>query len=259
MKKMYRSLIIGLAVLSLAGCAPSSQAPAEQNVEIEKGSQAGENLASGEVSAITLDTITDAQLAELTGFEVDFKAFMDNEPSRIVFLKDVDGTTEAVSNMLIYKGVGEDSTSLYIQEENGEVISAKLDEFNGSVNTEGQSCDFVFYSFANMLGKQPKEEALGYNAEKRDAFESDLIDNYKGQPLYTLHEKLGVYVPVYRYEMVDTELKLNTYTIVSEIGYTASTDVNVIYDAEGTIQGLYMDDSYGPGKLDPLKVLSAYK
>jgi len=258
MKKIYKNLILALAVLSLVGCSqtPTSQGDQEALVESEKDQVASENIQENKV---TLDTITDEQLAELTGFDVDFKSYMTSEPSRIVFLRDVDGQTEAVSNMLIYRGAGEDSTSLYIHEEDGAVVSAKLDEFNGSVNVESQSCDFVFYSFGNMMEKQPTEAALDYKSEERETFESNMIETYKTQPLYKLHEKLGVYVPVYRYEMVGTNFKLNTYTIVSEVGYTASTDVNVIYDAEGIIQDLYLDDSYGPGKKDPLQVLSTFK
>ncbi len=51
---------------------------------------------------------------------------------------------------------------------------------------------------------------------------------------------------------------MNTYTIVSEVGLTASTDVNVIYDTEGSIIDLYLDPSYGPDKKNPFEVLDSY-
>ena len=259
MKKIYKALIIGLAVLAFVGC-NASDLSTNESTPVASEETSDQTLEKDqEKTQLTLDTITDEQLAELTGFETDFEAYMESEPSRVVFLKDVDGNFEGVSNMLIYRGSEEDSTSLYIQEENGIVVSAKLDEFNGSINVEGQNCDFVFYNFGNMLDKQPKEADVSYLADERESFEKNLKDEFIDSPLYSLHEKLGVYVPVYRYEMVGTDFKLNTYTIVSEVGYTASTDVNVIYDGEGNIKSLYMDDSYGPGKEDPLSVLSQFK
>lgn len=168
---------------------------------------------------------------------------------------------QATSTVSVFShsGNSEDSTALYIIEENGSIKNAKLDEFNGSISTEGFDFDYMFYSFSNMREKQPTEESLEYTNDSRDAFESELKKDYEGQPLYTLHEKLGIYVPVYKYEKANSDLKLNTYTIVSEVGYTASTDVNVVYDSEGTIKFLYLDDSYGPGKFDPLKTLAEQK
>ena len=260
MNRLYKILIlaaVSITVLALAGCAPQSEVDEQSAVEETKpGVEETAPVEDAVTDVVTLENITDEQLAEMTGFDVDFKAYMENGPSRIVFLKDHDGEMKMTSTLSIYSGSAEDSTALYIFEEGDAVVSAKLDEFVGSINSEGYDFDFLFYSFGSMMEKQPSEESLGYTREERAAFESDLKETYEGQPLYTLHEKLGVYVPVYRYEKAGSELKLNTYTIVSEVGYTASTDVNVVYNSEGTIKLLYLDDSYGPGKVDPIKILA---
>lgn len=255
MNSLYKGLIVATvstAMLTMAGCTPNEDVSAESEVTAPIEQTESEKTAE----AITAANITDEQLAEMTGFEADFKSYLEKGPSRIVFLKEQEGEMKITSTLLIYSGSGEDSTALYLYEKDGSIVDAKLDEFVGSVSTEGFEFDFMFYSFGNMMEKQPTEEGLGYTSEEREAFETELKETYEGQPLYKLHEKLGVYVPVYRYEKAESDLKLNTYTIVSEVGYTASTDVNVVYDSEGAIKLLYLDDSYGPGKVDPLGMLA---
>lgn len=247
MNKLYKGLVISMAVLALAGCSPQEQA--------DQGADTGAQTEVTENQVLTIENITDEKLAEMTGFDAEFRAYLENGPTQIMFLKDDGGEMKSTGSISIFSGGGEDSTALYVYEEAGTVTGAKLDEFVGSISTEGMDYDFMFYRFANMMEKQPTEAALGYTSDSRESFETDMRKAYIGQPLYTLHEKLGVYVPVYRYEKSDSAVKLNTYTIVSEIGYTASTDVNVIYDEEGTILNLYLDDTYGPGKQDPLNML----
>jgi len=253
MSKFFKGIILGTVILALAGCGVQQ---AEEQSTVENTTESSENV-EVEDEKITLQNITPEQLQNFTGFEADYKAYMEGNSTSIRYLKNADDEYIYEKTIYVYPSTGEDSSALYIYESSGEIIDAKIDEFVGSISTEGEDADYVFYTYSSMLEKQPTEESLGYNGEQRLAFETDLKDNFIGQPLYKLHEKLEIYVPVYSYEKIGETKKLNTYMIVSEVGYTASTDVNVIYNEEGTILDIYLDDTYGPGKKDPLKVLDS--
>ena len=260
MNRLFKGFIItsvSVALLALGGCgSQSEQAPPEEmdtpGTE-EKADEQGEGT-----GITTLEKLSDKELAQMTGFDTDFETYRESLPTRVGFMKKVDGDFRSQSNVLVYTGRAEDSTALYVYEEDGNVVGAKLDEFAGSVNTDMVDHDYVFYNYGGMLEKQPSAESLNFDGDTADAFEASLKETFVGQPLYKLNEALDVYVPVYKYVKSQSKLSLNTYTIVSELGYTASTDINVIYDEEGNILDLYLDPSYGPEKKNPFEVLDKY-
>ncbi|HAJ95567.1 MAG TPA: hypothetical protein DCP02_04955 [Actinobacteria bacterium] len=257
MNRFFKVIIIGIAMLVLAGC--STRTPVE-NTKIQDNdteTEAVESEATEEITEdkITLENLTEEQLKAFTGLDADYAEFLEESAIHIHFLKSADEGVEIKGTVIVFQGSGKDSTALYIYDIEGEVIDARLDEFNGSIAPGWVEADYLFYSFSSMMEKQPSEESLDYDGEKRSEYEAMLRESFEGQPLYRLHEKLNIYVPVYRYESLSSPELLDTYMIVSEVGYTASTDVNVIYDIDGTIKRIYLDDSYGPGKQDPLKEL----
>ncbi len=249
---LIKNMVIGTLVISLAGCVQSVETP---KTDVPNGGTNTKVEAPLEVTQLTAETITDEELAAFTGFEAEYQNYLNNNATKVHFLTEENSEIRLEGSISIYSGTDEDSTSLYLFESEGTVIDAKLDEFSGSVSSEIMDADYLYYSFSNMMEKQPTEVDMNFKKENAEAFELELQTAFVGQPLYKLHEKLGVYVPVHRYEKVDENIKLNTYMLVSEVGYTASTDINVVYDNEGTISKIYLDDSYGPGKLDPLKIL----
>ncbi len=249
MKRLLKTAALFMTVAAIAGCQPVADTDAGvQGVGTEE-------TVAEESSVLTLDNITDEQLAELTGFDADFKAYFEKGPTRVTFLKRENEALKPLGDIAIYTNAQADSTALYIYETDGAVEDARLDEFTGSVSTEGVEYDCMFYSFGSMMEKQPSESALSYTKEDRQAFEETLVTEFEDKALYELQDYLGVYVPLYRYEIKDSTLKLDTYMIVSPVGYTASTDVNVIYDETGAILSIYMGDSYGPEKIDPFERL----
>lgn len=264
MNRLFKGFIItsvSVAMIALAGCGPQTDEASSQDgqtpvaQEQADGQEDGQNSGAG---MTTLEKLSDEDLAEMTGFDTDFETYRDSQPTRVGFMKKVDGDFKSESNVLVYTGSAEDSTALYVYEEEGSVVGAKLDEFAGSVNTDAVDHDYVFYNYAGMLEKQPTAESVNFSEESASDFEASLKESFVGEPLYKLNEKLDVYVPVYKYVKNESNISLNTYTIVSEVGYTASTDVNVIYDEEGNILDLYLDPSYGPEKKNPFEVLDNY-
>lgn len=260
MNRLFKGFIIttvAVAMIALGGCGSQTDkapSPDGDTPVTEEGSQDQDQ----EKDVTTLEQLSDEDLAEMTGFDTDFESYRESQPTRIGFMKKVDGNFKSERNILVYTGSAEDATALYVYEEEGTVVGAKLDEFAGSINTDRVDHDYVFYNYGGMLENQPSAESLEFSAETASDFESSLKEAFIGQPLYKLNEKLDVYVPVYKYVKNESKLSLNTYTIVSEVGLTASTDVNVIYDTEGSIIDLYLDPSYGPDKKNPFEVLDSY-
>jgi hypothetical protein len=267
MNRFFKVMIVGTAMLALVGCSrqvlventeiPNSGTEMEDAESEAAEEEVVESEAVEEImeEKITLENLTEEQLRAFTGLDADHTAFLEESATYIHFLKSTDEGIENKGTIIVFQGSYKDSTALYIYDIEGEVVDARLDEFNGSIAPGWVEADYLFYSFSDMMEKQPSEESLDYDGEKRGEYETMLRESFEGQPLYKLHEKLNIYVPVYRYESLSQPKFLDTYMIVSEVGYTASTDVNVIYDRDGIIKRIYLDDSYGPGKQDLLKEL----
>lgn len=259
MNRFSKVMIIGTVILALTGCSVQTTV---KNVEIQDNiteTEVIESEAAEEImeDQITLENLTEDQLKALTELDADYAAFLEKSAIHIHFLKSTDAEIEIKGSIHVFPGPGKDSTALYVYDIEGEVVDARLGEFNGSIAPGWMEADYLFYCFSSMLEKQPSEEDLDYDSEKRDEYETILRESFEGQPLYKLHEKLNIYVPVYRYESLSSTKHLDVYIIVSKVGYTASTGINVIYGRDAIIKRIYLDDSYGPGKRDPLKELQS--
>lgn len=252
-KKISAILVLAIG-LSLSACASSQDSMVDGQSAVDTPSA----VSAEEADILTIDNMTDTELAELTGLDADFNSFLESQQTKVSFLKKDDlGQYEPMNSIVIFSGAGEDSTALYVYEEDGAVSSARLDEFSGVVSTEGVEYDCMFYHFRGMTQKQPKATAVVPEGMERDVLEAQLVDTFVGRPLYELQAYLDVYVPVYRYEMEITSSKLDTYMLVNPDEVKNSTDVNVIYDESGTVLALYLDDSYGTNQMDPFYQLEA--
>lgn len=238
-----------LLALALAGCAPLG----------DRVTGGEHNPDTGLETEATVEQTLADKIAGLTGVEADYEGYLNQTPTVITLLKESGGMKVVDRTIAVYPSPNEDSTALYVYSKNDEVTAAKLDEFSGTIGQDNLDADYIFYQYAGMLVKQPSDQSLEFDKDHQEEFEEDLRSEVMGEELYKLHEKLGVYVPVYRYEVIGSQLKLDTYTMVSEVGYTASTDVNVIYGPDGKILALYLDDSYGPGKQDPIGLLDGFE
>ncbi len=254
MNKKIGAILVLAAGLSLSACAPSQDAVLDgQNV-----ADTPKTISAQDADILTIDNITDTELAELTGLDADFSSFLESQQTKVSFLKRDDlGEYQPMNSIVIFSGAGEDSTALYVYEEDGAVSSARLDEFSGVVSTEGMEYDCMFYHFRGMTQKQPKVTAFMQEGMERAALEAQLFETFVGRPLYELQAYFDVYVPVYRYEMESTSSKLDTYMLLNPDEAKSSTDVNVIYDSSGTVVSLYLDDSYGTKQMDPFYQLEA--
>ena len=259
MNRFSKVMIAGTVILALTGCSVQATVKNTEIQETITETEAVESESAEEImeDRITLENLTEDQLKALAELDADYAAFLEKGAIHIHFLKSTDAESEIKGSIHVFPGPGKDSTALYVYDIEGEVVDARLGEFNGSIAPDWMEADYLFYSFSNMLEKQPSEEDLDYDGEKRDEYEAMLKESFEGQPLYELHKKLNIYVPVYRYEALSSTKHLDIYMIVSKVGYTASTDVNVIYDRDGAIKRNYLDDSFGPGKRDPLKELQS--
>ncbi|QZY55889.1 hypothetical protein [Crassaminicella profunda] len=194
-------------------------------------------------------------LKEFTKMDADYKAYLENEPVRAMFLDENTNLTDETDVYILKES--EDPTALYLYIKEDKVINAKLDAFNGEVNTEGYDYDTLVYNY-NHMEKQTKEVDFPYDLEeKREDTQKELKEKFEGKSLKELQDVLKVYTPLYRYMRKDTDKILETYMIISEAGYTASSTINVVVK-DGKIEKLYIDDSYQPSN-DPVGLLKEMK
>jgi len=193
-------------------------------------------------------------LKKFTNKNVDYATYLKSEPFKAMFL---DKDNKLLQEIDVYTVPNDkDSTALYLYLKEDKVVNAKLDEFNGSINTQEYDYDTLIYS--TDMKEQTKYKDFQYDLDnKKDEAEKELKAKFEGKSLDELKKILKVYVPYQKYSRKDTDKTLDVYLIVSKEGYTASSTVNVIVK-DNKIEKLYVDDSYRPSK-NPIDVLKAAK
>ncbi|QXM05365.1 hypothetical protein [Crassaminicella indica] len=193
-------------------------------------------------------------LKEFTKMDADYAAYLKSNPFSVLFLDEKMNITDETDVYSLPEK--EDSTALYLYIKNDKVINAKLDAFNGEINTEGYTYDTLFYDYSNNMEKQAKEKDFPYDLENnKDDAEKELKAKFEGKGIDELQDFLKVYTPLRKYARKDTDKTLESYMIISEIGYTASKTINVIVK-DNKIEKLYIDESYRPDN-DPIEMLKA--
>ncbi|MCT4619916.1 MAG: hypothetical protein N4A62_11080 [Marinisporobacter sp.] len=250
-KRVIAIGLIGAVMLTTVACGSEEVKGADNNTQIESNEDA-------EIVGYSFTEIQEKPelLKEFTKMDADYKAYLEKEILRAIFLDENNNLTDATNIYTLPNA--EDSTALYLYMKKDKVINGKLDEFNGMVNTEGYEYDTLVYDYGSNMEKQAKESDFPYDlVEKREDAQKELKDQFEGKSLNELQDFLKVYTPLYKYMRKDTDKTLETYMIISEVGYTASSTINVIVK-NGKITKLYIDDSYQPEN-DPVSMLKDEK
>ncbi|KYH34296.1 hypothetical protein CLTEP_17950 [Clostridium tepidiprofundi DSM 19306] len=267
-KKIMVAGLIGAMTLTTVACSTGTGKKAENvknptSVEASKTvkpkvktDKSDETKVNAENSKYAVEKVFEKPelLKEFTNKDVDYATYLKSEPFKAIFL---DKDNKLLQEIDVYTlPNAKDSTALYLYLKEDKVVNAKLDEFNGDIDTQAYDYDTLVCS--TDVEKQAKEADFPYDlAKKKDEAEKELKSKFEGKSLDELNKILKVYVPYQRYSRKDTDKTLDVYMIVSEEGYTASSTVNVIVK-DNKIEKLYVDDSYRPSK-SPIDVLKAAK
>ncbi|WXR61047.1 hypothetical protein WG909_12200 [Peptostreptococcaceae bacterium AGR-M142] len=194
-------------------------------------------------------------LKDLTGFDADFKTYLDQETISTLLLD----TNQSIVNMIdIYPGK-EDPTSLYIYSTTKGITDAKLDSYNGSIDLSKFEYTYEIKNNNASIDSQMKEVDFEYDLLKDvDNSQKKLKEKFEGKKLNALNEYLNTYSPVQVFTKKDCDIKIEVYPIVSDIGYTASMALYLVVDKDENIKELYVDGIYKPSK-EPLKILDSQK
>lgn len=272
MKVYKRLILVGLiAAMTITTVACSGEENVENtdndvSVETTTEAESVENTEKAEVNEAASNNDLEYEfyeinekpeiLKEFTNMDADYKEYLKSSPFRALFLDKDKSITDEIDVYTLPEM--KDSTALYIYQKNNKVINARLDEFNGDINIEGYDYDTLLYNYDNNIENQMKEADFPYDLlNKKDSAQKELKAKFEGKSLNELNEYLKVYTPVQRYIIKDTDKTLEVYTIVSEVGYTASNTINVIIK-DNTIEKLYIDESYRPSN-DPIDMLKGSK
>lgn len=194
-------------------------------------------------------------LKELTGFDEDFKTYLEQKSISIVLLDD----EQNMLNMIDIYPSKEDPTSLYIYSTREGITKAKLDSYNGSMDLSQFEYSYKIKNNNNSIDSQMKEVDFEYDLLKDvENSQKKLKEKFEGKKLNTLNEYLNTYSPVQVFTKKDCDTKIEVYPIVSDIGYTASMALYLIVDKDENIKELYVDGIYKPSK-EPLKILDSQK
>lgn len=270
--KAYKKIIIvgliGAMTLSMAACSQEKEVESKENVKSEETVSGTE--ADKETSEETTEETSENNvvyefheiyekpelLKEFTDMDANYEDYLKSRPLRALFLDEDDNIANEIDVYTLPEA--EDSTALYIYQENKKVVNAKLDAFNGEINTEEYDYDTLLYNYDNNIENQMKEADFSYDLLKEaEEAEKELKEKFEEKDLNEFNKFLDVYTPVQKYLRKDTDKTLEVYAIVSEAGYTASNTINLVVK-DNKIEKLYVDQISKPIN-DPFKILKGDK
>lgn len=254
MKKLAIALILSMALIT-ASCNDKANVK-EETAKIENVVTESALEENATKAGITMDDLyRDSNvLKKYIDSDLDFEKILaqDNGVS-IYYVNEAATENQQYKTIQVFPISEDDSTHLYLYFADDILESAKLDEYSGEVDHSWGNADYAIMHYGGNLSKQASQDSFKFNYDDYASIEKELKEKFLNKELSKFNEYLKVYVPATKMKNIKSEKTLEVYVLVSEIGYTASTTINIALE-DDKIVDIHVDD-IGNRNFDPLTLI----